>query len=200
MPSTVSATITIVANTGWLIATRVIHMASARVCRRRLDRARAAVVFQARGLAVLQVVELGGDHVIARLQPREHFHQVRALVARAEGHRPPLEATAGEEPDIALRALAADRRFGQSRRLALSGEGQAYAREHARLQQRVLVCERNINMNGARAGLGARVDALDPADEAVPRQALDRYARRHAGRDARHVRERSLNLHFQVRE
>src|SRR5947207_5118319 len=124
MPSTVSATITIVANTGWLIATRVIHMASARVWRRRLDRARAAVVFDASRLAVLQVVELGGDHVIGRLQPGEHFHQVRALVARAERHRPALEAIAGEEPDVALRALAADRRFGERRRLALGGEGQ----------------------------------------------------------------------------
>ena len=55
-------------------------------------------------------------------------------------------------------------------------------------------------MNGARAGLGARVDALDPADQAVPRQALDRHARRHAGRDARNVGERGLRLHFQVRE
>src|SRR5437762_4806722 len=109
-------------------------MASARVCRRRLDGARAAVVFKAGGLAVLQVVELGGDHVIARLQPREHLHQLCAFVARAESHRPALEATASEEPDIALRALAADRRFGQSRRLALGGERKAYPREHARLQ------------------------------------------------------------------
>src|SRR3954470_15938448 len=142
MPSTVSATITIVANTGWLMATRVIHMASARVWRRRLDRARAAVVFQAGGLAVLEVVELGGDHVAGRLQPREHFDELRALVARAERHRPALEAIAGDEPDIALRALASDRRFGQRWQLALGGQRQPHAREHAFLQQRVFVRER----------------------------------------------------------
>src|SRR5690348_14547985 len=79
MPSTVSATITIVANTGWLIATRVIHMARgpsndenappfqaclARVRRVVLDGARARLDLQAGRLAVLQVVELGGDDVV----------------------------------------------------------------------------------------------------------------------------------------
>src|SRR3954452_7154826 len=112
MPSTVSATITIVANTGWLIATRVIHMALARVRRCRLDRAGAAVASQHGRLAVLQVVELGGDHVVGRLQAGEHFHEMRPLVARAERHRPALEALPGEQPDVALRAFAADRSLG----------------------------------------------------------------------------------------
>src|SRR5207302_9533000 len=80
MPRTVSATITIVANTGWLIATRVIHMALARVRWGGLDRARAAVASQHGRLPMLQVVELGGDHVVGRLQAREHFHQMRALI------------------------------------------------------------------------------------------------------------------------
>src|SRR6476661_7810988 len=155
MPSTVSATITIVANTGWLMATRVIHMALARVRRCRLDRARAAVASQHRGLAVLQIVELGGDHVVGRLQSGEHFHQMRALISRAERYRPALEAFAGDQPDVALRAFAADRRLGQRVRLALGGEGQAHAREHAGLEERVLVGERYVDVDRARAGLGA---------------------------------------------
>src|SRR4051794_4148270 len=119
MPRTVSATITIVANTGWLIATRVIHMALARVRWCGLDRARAAVASQHGRLAMLQVVELGGDHVVGRLQAREHFHEMRPLVARAERHRPALEALAGDQPDVALRAFAADRSLGQCVCLAL---------------------------------------------------------------------------------
>src|SRR4051812_47577582 len=105
MPSTVSATITIVANTGWLMAARVIHMALARVRRGRLDRARAAVAPKQGRLAVLEIVELGGDHVVGRLQAGEHFHQMRALISRAERHRAALEAFAGEQPDVALRAF-----------------------------------------------------------------------------------------------
>src|SRR5919109_1411554 len=101
MPSTVSATITMVANTGWLIATRVIHMALARVCRRALDGPRAALVLQARGLAVLQVVELGGDDVVVGRDAREDLDEVRALIARADRHWSALEAAARQEPDVA---------------------------------------------------------------------------------------------------
>src|SRR6266850_5662770 len=107
MPSTESATITIVANTGWLIATRVIHMASPRACRVRRDRLDAwfhqlgaAAALQARRQAVLQVVELGGDHVLGRLHAREDLHEVRAVVARADAHGAPLEPAADDQPDV----------------------------------------------------------------------------------------------------
>src|SRR5438552_12167703 len=83
MPSTDSATITIVANTGWLIATRVIHIGLAR--RRgggsdRLYDLRAARALDARRQAVLQVVELRGDHVVGGLHPRQDLDQVRVVV------------------------------------------------------------------------------------------------------------------------
>src|SRR5947207_3630570 len=107
MPSTESATITIVANTGWLIATRVIHMASPRAFYVvLLHGAGAAVTLQARRLPVLQVVELGGDHVLGSLHPREDLDQVGAIVARTGAHRAALETAADEQPDVSLRAFA----------------------------------------------------------------------------------------------
>src|SRR2546421_11659159 len=117
MPSTVSATITIVANTGWWIATRVIHMALSRALQIGRDTRYAylcpAIALQARGEPVLQVVEFGRDHVLRALQPGENFNQVRALVARAGRHRAALEAAADEQPDVGLRAVAAHRRDRQ---------------------------------------------------------------------------------------
>src|SRR3954464_706265 len=111
MPSTERATITIVANTGWLIATRVIHMGSARgrSCGRdlRFDQLRAAEALDARGLAVLQVVELRGEHVFRRLHARQDLDKGRAIVARADGDRPALELVRDQEPHKGLRALAA---------------------------------------------------------------------------------------------
>src|SRR5919198_4480329 len=101
MPSTVSATITIVANTGWLMATRVIHMPLARVWRRALDGARAALALQAYGLAVLQVVEPGRNDVLVRLQAGEDLDEMGALIARAERDRPPLEAVSRGRADRA---------------------------------------------------------------------------------------------------
>src|SRR6266849_4533687 len=105
MPSTDSATITIVANTGWLIATRVIHIGLAR--RRgggseRLYDLGAAEALDARRQAVLQVVELRGDHVVGGLHSRQDLDQVRAVVARAGGDRPALEPVADDEPHIGL--------------------------------------------------------------------------------------------------
>src|SRR5689334_11640503 len=97
MPSTESATITIVANTGWLIATRVIHMGLARgggAGSEGLHDLRAAEALDARRLAVLQVVELRGEHVLRRLDARQDLDQVGAIVARADGHRPALEPVA----------------------------------------------------------------------------------------------------------
>src|SRR3954468_21183593 len=82
MPSTESATITIVANTGWLIATRVIHMGLARGGRGRGDRhddLRAAETLDAGGQAVLQVVELRRDDVLRGLHAREDLDQVRTI-------------------------------------------------------------------------------------------------------------------------
>src|SRR5688572_16063232 len=102
MPSTVSATITMVANTGWLMETRVIHMGPALHPRRE---------------AVLQVVELGGDHVLGRLHARQDLDEMRALVARSGRHRPALQAMAGDQPDVGLHAVAAHRRDRQRRRL-----------------------------------------------------------------------------------
>src|SRR5438105_24703 len=105
MPSTESATITIVANTGWLIATRVIHMALARALQLiLLHGACPAAALQARRLPMLQVVELGGDHILGSLHTREDLHQMGAVVARAGRHRAALEAAAGEQPDVGLRA------------------------------------------------------------------------------------------------
>src|SRR6267142_1526943 len=170
MPSTVSATITIVANTGWLMATRVIHMGLSgcgRAGRQGLDHLGAAAALQARGLAVLQVVEFRRDHVLRGLHAREDLDHVSAVVARAHGHRPTLEAAADEEPDVGLRALAAHGGHGQRGGLALGGHGEPHAREHARLEERALVRERHVDVDRARAGLGARVDALDFAVEAA---------------------------------
>src|SRR4249920_345963 len=122
MPSTESATITIVANTGWLIATRVIHMGLAR--RRgggsdRLYDLRAARALEARGQAVLQVVELGGDHVVRRLYPRQDLDQVRTVVARSRHDRPALQAVADDQPHVGLNAVAAHRRDRQRGGVAL---------------------------------------------------------------------------------
>src|SRR5436190_6356813 len=134
MPSTESATITIVANTGWLIATRVIHMASPRTFYvGLLHRAGAAVAFQPRRLPMLQVVELGGDHILGSLHAREDLHQMGAVVARAGRHRAALEPAAGEQPDVGLRAFAAYRRYRQRGGLALGCHRETHAREHAGL-------------------------------------------------------------------
>src|SRR2546422_3946917 len=122
MPSTESATITIVANTGWLIATRVIHMGLPRGRRARrqgLNNLRAAAGLEARGLAVLQVVELGGDDVLGSLHAREDLDQVGAVVARAGRHGAALEPAADEQPDVGLRAFAAHRGHRERRGLAL---------------------------------------------------------------------------------
>src|SRR3954462_15236236 len=110
MPSTERATITIVANTGWLIATRVIHIGLARgrgagsdgfydLC--------AAQALDARRLAVLQVVELRGKHVFRRLYARQDLDRVGAIGARADGPGPVLEPIGGDDPDKGLRAFAA---------------------------------------------------------------------------------------------
>src|SRR5690349_20725905 len=122
MPSTESATITIVANTGWLIATRVIHMGSARgrsAGSERFYDLRAAEALDARCLAVLQVVELRGENVFGRLHARKHLDQVGAIVARADGHRPALETIAGDDPHKGLRAFATHGGDGQGGRIAL---------------------------------------------------------------------------------
>src|SRR6187455_1412490 len=87
MPSTASATMTMVANTGWLIATRVIHMACV------LARGRGGLLAGRPGglrsaaedldcHAVLQVVELGREHGLGGLQPRYDLQQLRPLVAQ----------------------------------------------------------------------------------------------------------------------
>src|SRR5437868_2467540 len=102
MPSTDRATITIVANTGWLIATRVIHMALTRrrcVRRERLYHLGAARSLDARGEAVLQVVELRREHVLGRLHARQDLDEVGAIVARAGGDRAALDAVRDDEPD-----------------------------------------------------------------------------------------------------
>src|SRR5258708_29007926 len=113
MPSTDSATITIVANTGWLIATRVIHMGLARGRGGGGDRLydlRAAEALDAGRQAVLQVVELRRDHVVRGLHAGEDLDQVRAVVARSGGDRPSLEAVGGAQPHDGLRAAAAHHR------------------------------------------------------------------------------------------
>src|SRR6267378_4143590 len=131
MPSTLSATITMVANTGWLIATRVIHMALARVRGDGLDGPRAALVLQPRGLPMLQVVELGRDDIVVGREAREDLHEMRALIARADRHRPPLEPVARDQPDVALHPFAAYGGDGERRGFALRCDGEAYAGEHA---------------------------------------------------------------------
>src|SRR5437868_14511224 len=168
MPSTERATITIVANTGWLIATRVIHIGLAGGRGAGSDRLYdlcAAQAFDARRLAVLQVVEFRGEHVVRRLHARQDFDQVGAIVARADGHRPALEPIAGDDPDKGLRAFAAQGGDWQRSGIALRFHGEPHAREHARLEDRVLVGERHVDVDRAGAGLGARVDALDLALE-----------------------------------
>src|SRR6267143_4232760 len=147
MPSTESATITIVANTGWLIATRVIHMASPRAFYVvLLHRAGAAVTLQARWLPMLQVVELGGDDVLGRLHAREDLHQVGAVVARADAHGAPLEPAADDQPDVGLRAFAAHRGHRQRGGLALGRHRQAHTREHAGLEERAFVLQRHVDV------------------------------------------------------
>src|SRR5258708_19015466 len=150
MPSTESATITIVANTGWLIATRVIHMGLAR--RRgggseRLYDLGAAEALDARRQAVLQVVELRGEHVVRSLYPRQNLDQVRAVVARPGGDRPALEPVADDEPYVGLHAVAAHRRDGQRGGVALRIHRQAHAGEHAGLHERSLVHERHVDVD-----------------------------------------------------
>src|SRR2546421_12820462 len=136
MPSTVSATITMVANTGWLMATRVIHMASARGSWvALLYRARAAFALEARGLTMLQIVEFGRDHVLQRLQAGEDLDQVSAVVARAGRDRAALEAAGHDHPDVGLGSVAAHGGYRQRRGLALGRHREAHAREHARLEE-----------------------------------------------------------------
>src|SRR5436190_10083262 len=201
MPSTLSATITIVANTGWLMATRVIHMASPRDFWVGLfQRARAAFGFEARRLAVLQVVELRRDDVLRRLHAGEDLDIAGALVAHADGHRATLEAVGDEHPDMRLRAFAAHRRYRQRGGVALGGDGEAHAREHARLEERAFVLERHVDVDRARARLGARVDALDATLEHAIRQAFDRHLGRHLGLDLGDVAERGLRLHLELRQ
>src|SRR3954471_1094592 len=182
MPSTDRATITIVAKTGWLIATRVIHMASARgrcVRRERLYHLGAAQSLDAGRQAMLQVVELRREHILGSLHAGEDLDQVSAIIARAGGDRPALDAVADDEPDKGLHAFAAHRRNRQRARIALGVHGEAHAGEHAGLEKRALVLERYVDVDRARARLGARVDALDLAVEGTLRQAFDLHARRH---------------------
>src|SRR3954470_11807206 len=175
MPSTERATITIVANTGWLIATRVIHMGLARGRRRGgdgLDDLGAAEALDAGRQAVLQIVELGRDHVVRRLHARQDLDQVRAVVARSGGDRPALEPVGDDQPHIGLHAVAAHRRNGQRRGIALRIHGEAYAGEHAGFEERALVPERYVDVDRARARFGARVDALHFALETALGQSL----------------------------
>src|SRR5258706_16304912 len=118
MPSTDRATITIVANTGWLIATRVIHMGLARGRGGGGDRLydlRAAEALDAGRQAVLQVVELRRDHVVRGLHAGEDLDQARAVVARSGGDRPSLEAGGDEQPHASLHAPPAHPRPPQRR-------------------------------------------------------------------------------------
>src|SRR6185436_11770410 len=105
MPSTVSASITMVANTGWLIETRVIHMTlAAGLLRLDLAVGLAAEVLahHLRRTAVLELVELGGEHDVARLHAGEDLHERGARVAHARGHRPAIEPSAGDHPDVGI--------------------------------------------------------------------------------------------------
>src|SRR3954467_215659 len=107
MPSTDSATITIVANTGWLIATRVIHMVSARgrcVRRERLYHLGAAQLLDAGRQAMLQVVELRRAHILGSPRRREDLDQVSAIIGSAGGDRPALDAVPNDEPDKGIHA------------------------------------------------------------------------------------------------
>src|SRR5260221_6606671 len=116
MPSTERATITIVANTGWLIATRVIHMGLARGRGGGGDRLYdlgAAEALDAGRQAVLQVVELRRDHVVRGLHAGEDLDQVRTVVARSGRDRPSPDAVGGDQPHVGLPAPAAHPRHPQ---------------------------------------------------------------------------------------
>src|SRR6266850_1089908 len=109
MPSTVSATITIVANTGWLMATRVIHMGLSgcgRAGRQGLDHLGAAAALQARGLAVLQVVEFRRDHVFRGLHAREDLDHVSAVCAPSPRTADTGSAAASRSADMVSRTRA----------------------------------------------------------------------------------------------
>src|SRR4026208_1806679 len=112
MPSTASATMTMVANTGWLIATRVIHMACGLAPGRGGAPGGRGGLLAGRpgGLrsaaedldchAVLQVVELGREHGLGGLQPRYDLQQLRPLVAQTGRDAAPRQLVPRDHPDV----------------------------------------------------------------------------------------------------
>src|SRR6185503_7255360 len=122
MPSTVRANITMVANTGWLIETRVIHIGlTPGFFRLRLAVGLAAELLAQHlgGAAMLELVELGGEHHLGGLHAGQDLDHRAARIAHAGAHRPALEAPAGDDPHIGVGAVASHRADRQGRHLAV---------------------------------------------------------------------------------
>src|SRR4029079_8112640 len=123
-PSTVIATITIVAKTGVAIDVRVIHMVAALAGAAGL---RARRVLRRRGRAdqrrraVLQVVEARRQHRRLRRQRRLDLDAAIGLGAAAGDDDAPRELAAVDQPDVRLAGFAAHGRQRQRRRRCASG-------------------------------------------------------------------------------
>src|SRR5882724_2880424 len=108
-PSTHSATITMAANTGLWMATRVIHMAQS-WCRcsayggcagRRHRLARFLGHHDGLG-AFAQVVEACAEHQRVGHEAAQHFDAAVGLVAAAERHGAAQQCAVGDHPDVVL--------------------------------------------------------------------------------------------------
>src|SRR5258705_12203056 len=161
-PSTMKATILMVAKTGFPIEMRVNPMALA--LGRGLDH---------RLRARLEPLGLHRDHRDAALEPLAHLDEAALLVARAQAHRAPLDLAVLHHVDEGLAAFLEHGGGRDHVDLGPQARGEGAAREHAAARGAVGIGNRHEDRDRPRARFGRGVHALDAAGEGPPEEAVD---------------------------
>src|SRR6185369_16844308 len=216
-PNTAMPIITIVAKTGFLMETRVIHMVALpsflasgalpgrlraaggghrRRCRCREGCRRGCLDDRRR--PVLQVVEARGQHRGVRRQRGLDLHPPHGVVAATGRDEALYELAAFDGPHECLPRLRAHGRGRQRGHWRAGGERDAARGEHSAADRAIGIWDSDVHQDGSRARLGRRIDALDTPGEPAIAEAVDRELHRFADSELRHIdgRYRSLQLHI----